>query len=59
MAGRPGQIPAQLVGHTLFYFSEVGDLVFDPMAGGGVVPDMCLAFGKTSLISGSPLKRKR
>ncbi|MDB4443776.1 site-specific DNA-methyltransferase [bacterium] len=42
----PGQIPAQLVGHTLCYFSKVGDLVFDPMAGGGVVPDVCLAFGR-------------
>ena len=40
----PGQIPAQLVGHTLFYFTQEGDLVFDPMAGGGVVPDTCLAF---------------
>jgi len=40
----PGQIPAQLVGHTLYYFTLEGDLVFDPMAGGGVVPDTCLAF---------------
>ena len=40
----PGQIPAQLVAHTLFYFTKEGDLVFDPMAGGGVVPDTCLAF---------------
>jgi hypothetical protein len=40
----PGRIPAQLVAHTLFYFTEPGDLVLDPMAGGGVVPDVCLAF---------------
>ncbi len=40
----PGQIPAQLVAHTLFYFTQEGDLVFDPMAGGGVVADTCLAF---------------
>lgn len=40
----PGRIPAQLVAHTLFYFSREGQLVFDPMAGGGVVPDVCLAF---------------
>jgi hypothetical protein len=40
----PGQIPAQLVAHTLFYFTQEGGLVFDPMAGGGVVPDTCLAF---------------
>ena len=42
----PGQIPAQLVAHTLFYFSREGDLVFDPMAGGGVVADTCLTFGR-------------
>ena len=42
----PGQIPAQLVGHTLHYFSKIGHLVFDPMAGGGVVPDVSLAFGR-------------
>jgi len=42
----PGQIPAQLVGHTLHYFSKIGDLVFEPMAGGGVVPDVSLAFGR-------------
>jgi len=33
-AGGPGRIPAQLVAHTLFYFTNPGDLVFDPMAGG-------------------------
>jgi len=42
----PGQIPAQLVAHSLFYFTQEGDLVFDPMAGGGVVPDTCLAFNR-------------
>jgi DNA modification methylase len=42
----PGQIPAQLVAHTLFYFTKQGDLVLDPMAGGGVVPDTCLAFNR-------------
>jgi len=40
----PGRIPAQLVAHTLFYFTKPGDLVFDPMAGGGVVSDVCLLF---------------
>ena len=34
------------MGHTLFYFTQEGDLVFDPMAGGGVVPDTCLAFNR-------------
>ena len=36
----PGRIPAQLVAHTLFYFTKPGDLVLDPMAGGGVVSDV-------------------
>ncbi len=40
----PGRIPAQLVAHTLFYFTKRGDLVLDPMAGGGVVSDVCLIF---------------
>jgi len=27
----PGRIPAQLVAHTLYYFSRPGDRVLDPM----------------------------
>lgn len=42
----PRQIPAQLAAHTLYYFTQEGDLVFDPMAGGGVVADTCLAFNR-------------
>jgi len=42
----PGRIPAQLIAHILFYFSRPGDLVLDPMAGGGVTPDTCLALGR-------------
>ncbi len=42
----PGRIPAQLVAHTLFYFTKPGDFILDPMAGGGVVPDVCLLFGR-------------
>jgi hypothetical protein len=36
---------AQLVAHILYFFSEPGDLVLDPMAGGGVCADTCLAMG--------------
>ena len=42
----PGRIPAQLIAHTLFYFTKLGDFVLDPMAIGGVVPDVCLLFGR-------------
>ncbi len=40
----PGRIPAQLVAHTLYYFTKFGDLILDPMAGGGVVSDVCMLF---------------
>ena len=42
----PGRIPAQMIAHILYYFSEQNDLAFDPMAGGGVVADTCLAFNR-------------
>ncbi|MDP2645036.1 MAG: DNA methyltransferase [Desulfobacterales bacterium] len=42
----PGRIPAQLIAHILFYFSKLNDLILDPMAGGGVTPDTCLALGR-------------
>jgi hypothetical protein len=42
----PGRIPAQLIAHILYYFSRQNDLIFDPMAGGGVTPDTCLVLGR-------------
>lgn len=42
----PSRIPAQMIAHILYYFSDQNDLVFDPMAGGGVVADTCLAFNR-------------
>ena len=42
----PGRIPAQLIGHILCYFSQPNDLILDPMAGGGVTPDTCLALDR-------------
>jgi len=42
----PGRIPAQLIAHILYYFSRQKDLVFDPMGGGGVTPDVCLALNR-------------
>jgi hypothetical protein len=35
----PGRIPGQIVIHTLYFFTEQGDLVIDPMAGSGTVID--------------------
>ncbi len=42
----PGRIPGQMIAHILYYFSKQNDLVFDPMGGGGVSPDVCLAFNR-------------
>jgi len=42
----PGRIPAQLIAHILYYFSKQKDLILDPMAGGGVTPDTCLALNR-------------
>ena len=35
-----------MIAHILYYFSDQGELVLDPMAGGGVVADTCLAFNR-------------
>ncbi len=42
----PGRIPAQLIAHILYFFTKQNALVLDPMAGGGVTPDTCLALGR-------------
>ena len=42
----PGRIPAQLIAHILYYFSKQNDLILDPMAGGGVTPDTCIALNR-------------
>jgi ParB-like chromosome segregation protein Spo0J len=47
----PGNIPASLVANVLYYFTEKGALVIDPMAGGGVTGDVCKALGRECLMS--------
>jgi len=42
----PVRIPAQLVAHILYFFSRQNDLIFDPMAGGGVTADTALALNR-------------
>jgi len=42
----PERIPAQMIAHILYFFSQQKDLVFDPMGGGGVTADVCLAFNR-------------
>lgn len=37
----PGRIPGQLVAHCLYFWTEQGDLILDPMAGSGTTIDVC------------------
>jgi len=45
----PGSIPPAIVAHALHYFTEPGDLVVDPMAGGGTTIDVCESMGRRCL----------
>ncbi len=38
-----------MIAHILYYFSHQGDLVLDPMAGGGVVADTTGGYGQHRL----------
>ncbi|MEA3416320.1 MAG: hypothetical protein U9R02_09235 [Thermodesulfobacteriota bacterium] len=35
-----------MIAHILYYLSNQSDLIVDPMAGGGVTPDTCLALNR-------------
>lgn len=45
----PGSIAAGIVANTVHYFSQPGDLVVDPMAGGGTTVDVCQSLGRRCL----------
>jgi ParB-like chromosome segregation protein Spo0J len=45
----PGSIPPAVVAHALHYYSAPGDLVVDPMAGGGTTLDVCESMGRRCL----------
>ncbi len=44
-----GRIPGQIVLQLLYFFTEPGDLVIDPMAGSGTVVDACLLMKRKCL----------
>lgn len=48
MFGRehPGRIPGELIAHVLYFFTKRGDIVIDPMCGGGTTQDVCLVMGR-------------
>lgn len=45
----PGRIPGQIPANVIYYFSEPGDLVVDPMAGGGSTLDAAEFLGRECL----------
>jgi hypothetical protein len=45
----PGSIPATIVAHTIHYYCSHGNLVVDPMAGGGTTVDVCQSMGRRCL----------
>lgn len=44
-----GSIPAAIVAHTLYYYTQPDALVVDPMAGGGSTLDVCQSMGRRCL----------
>jgi DNA modification methylase len=42
----PGRIPGELVAHVLYFFTDPGNLIIDPMVGSGTTIDVCLAMGR-------------
>lgn len=42
----PGKTFAQVVFNLLYFFTKKGEVVVDPMAGGGVVGDVCKVMGR-------------
>ena len=42
----PGRLPGELIGNVVHWFTEEGDLVVDPMAGGGTTHDVCEALNR-------------
>jgi ParB-like chromosome segregation protein Spo0J len=45
----PGRIPGQIPANVIYYFTEPGDLVVDPMAGGGSTLDAASFLGRECL----------
>ena len=45
----PGSIPAAIVAHALYYYTQPDALVVDPMAGGGSTLDVCQSMGRRCL----------
>jgi ParB family chromosome partitioning protein len=44
-----GSIPAAIIAHALYYYTQPGALVVDPLAGGGTTLDVCESMGRRCL----------
>jgi len=54
----PGQIPEQIIENILYYYSNPNDIVLDPMAGSGIVGDICKRmFRRYWLIDVNPINQ--
>lgn len=42
----PGRIPGQLIAHVLYFYTNQGDTVIDPMVGSGTTIDVCMVMGR-------------
>jgi len=47
----PGAIPGDIIENLLWYYTQPGDLVVDPFAGGGVTIDVCRAWDRRVIAS--------
>lgn len=47
----PGAIPGDIIENMLWYYTEPGDLIVDPFAGGGVTLDVCKAWNRRYVVS--------
>ena len=45
----PGRVPGQIAGNLIYYYTQPGDLVVDPMAGGGSTLDVAKFMGREAL----------
>lgn len=45
----PGRIPGQIIQNLLYFYTEPGDLVVDPMAGSGTTYDVCKSMNRRCL----------
>jgi len=45
-----GTVDPQVIEQILYYFTESGDLIVDPMAGQGIIAEVCAKFGRRCLM---------